>query len=711
MQNPVDIVLEKSGIRELNPVQKLALENGLLDKKAFVVSAPTASGKTLIAEIAMLKTVLEERKKAVYIVPLRALANEKYEEFKEKYGSFGIKIGISIGDYDQTDPWLANYDIIVVTSEKLDSLLRHGITWAHRIGLIIADEVHLIDSPERGPTLEVVLTRFKKSYNPKILALSATINNYKELAEWLDAEAVESDYRPVKLYRGVCLGNMVSFYPERFVKLDSDEPVKALVEDTLKKGKQVLFFISTRRNAESLAEKLGNVVREHVRKEKKELEKTGKQVLQALEKPTRQCEKLFHCICNGTAFHHAGLINEQRKIVESAFKDGKIKVIVATPTLAAGINLPAWRVVIRDTKRFGGFGMDYIPVLEIHQMMGRAGRPKYDKEGEAILIAKTEKEAEFLWENYIEGEPERVSSKLGVEPVLRTHVLALIASETIRTKQELMEFFSETFYAYQFRNLAELERTIGKVIELLKGFGFVKGETGEFVSAGSLGNSELVATKTGKRVSELYIDPLTANTLIKRMKRIEEEGSNDIGILYSVSNTIEMFPLLPVRKSDIEKINELLNKYEDFLPEKPPNPWDIEYEDYLKGIKTAFLFKEWIEEASEEEILERFGVTPGELRTRLMNIDWLLYSGYELGLLLNLRKTIREMKKIRIRVKYGVKEELLPLVRLRGIGRVRARMLYNNGITSIEKLRKIPLESLEKLTGKALAKQIKEQVE
>jgi len=139
--------------------------------------------------------------------------------------------------------------------------------------------------------------------------------------------------------------------------------------------------------------------------------------------------------------------------------------------------------------------------------------------------------------------------------------------------------------------------------------------------------------------------------------------------------------------------------------------WDIEYEDYLKGIKTAFLFKEWIEEASEEEILERFGVTPGELRTRLMNIDWLLYSGYELGLLLNLRKTIREMKKIRIRVKYGVKEELLPLVRLRGIGRVRARMLYNNGITSIEKLRKIPLESLEKLTGKALAKQIKEQVE
>lgn len=708
----VGLVLRKSGFLKLNPVQELAIKNGLLEGKNLVISAPTASGKTLIAEIAALQTVLEKRKKAVYIVPLRALANEKYQEFKSKYQDLGIKTAMSIGDYDKSDPWLGKYDIIIVTSEKLDSLLRHGISWVDQIGLVIADEIHLLDSPERGPTLEVVLTRLKSLGSSQILGLSATINNYQELAEWLEAKGLESNYRPVKLYRGVCFQGNVSFEPERFLSLPSEEPIEGLVKDTLERGKQILLFLSTRKNTEALAEKLGKLVKNYLGpKEKIQLQQAADRVLHALERPTKQCERLGKCIVSGTAFHHAGLTNEQREVIETIFKDGLLKVIVATPTLAAGINLPAWRVVIRDTKRFGGFGMDYIPVLEIHQMMGRAGRPKYDKEGEAILIAKTEREAEFLWENYIEGEPERISSKLGVEPVLRTHVLSLIASEVTRTMEELLDFFSRTFYAYQFRNLEEIRKLIGRIVEMLKGFGFLEGSPEEFSPASSLGDSRLKATRLGKRVSELYIDPLTANVLINRMKLAESQGTNDFGILYMISHTIEMLPLLSIRKSDIPKLNELLNLYEDFLPEKTPNPWDMEYEEYLQSIKTAWMFKEWIEEASEEEILERFGVTPGELRTRLTNADWLLYSAYELGLLLNLRKVMKEIKKTRIRMEYGVKEELLPLVRLKGIGRVRARLLYNHGLDSISKLRKIPLESLEKIIGKNLAKEIKEQVE
>jgi len=238
-------VLELSGFDKLNPVQRLALDSGLLDGKSLVVAAPTASGKTLIAEMAALETI-KSGKKVVYIVPLRALASEKYEEFKERYGPLGIKVAISIGDYDRSESWLANYDLIIFTSEKLDSLLRHGLPWAEQIGLVVADEIHLLNDPGRGPTLELVLTRLRQTSNPLILGLSATINNYQELAGWLEAEAVKSDYRPVKLYQGVCFDGKAKFIPKRSFSV-SDIPITWLSGQTLDKGKQALIFINTRR--------------------------------------------------------------------------------------------------------------------------------------------------------------------------------------------------------------------------------------------------------------------------------------------------------------------------------------------------------------------------------------------------------------------------------------------------------------------------------
>jgi helicase len=224
--NETNIVLKASGFKELNPVQRIALEKGL--DRSLVVAAPTASGKTLIAEIAAIKTV-NEGKKAVYIVPLKALAREKHEEFRKKYGPLGFRVGLSTGDLDSADPWLVKCDIIVTTSEKLDSLLRHGISWAGEIGLVVADEIHLLNDPARGPTLEMVLTRLM-DYNPRILGLSATINNYKELAEWLQAASVKSDYRPVKLFTGVCFDNEVTFVPERKYRISSSSALEELAQ-------------------------------------------------------------------------------------------------------------------------------------------------------------------------------------------------------------------------------------------------------------------------------------------------------------------------------------------------------------------------------------------------------------------------------------------------------------------------------------------------
>ena len=188
-------------IKELRPSQEKAIESGLFDGKNLVVCTPTASGKTLIAEMAMLKNIIENGGKAVYIVPLKALASEKYKNFKEKYGEL-INIGLSIGDLDSSDKGLGKYDLIC-TSEKLDSLIRHKSTWIEEIKVIVVDEIHLLNDVGRGPTLEILLTMLRQMIDAQIIGLSATIGNPKELSSWLDAKLVEDNWRPVELKKGV----------------------------------------------------------------------------------------------------------------------------------------------------------------------------------------------------------------------------------------------------------------------------------------------------------------------------------------------------------------------------------------------------------------------------------------------------------------------------------------------------------------------------
>ncbi len=725
----VGMVLKACGFPELNPVQQGAIDAGLLDGRNMVVAAPTASGKTMVAEIAMLRSVFAG-KKALYIVPLKALASEKHREFKEKYENMGFRIAMSVGDKDSSDPWLAGFDIIIVTSEKLDSLIRHGAPWLDSVGLVVADEIHLIDSPNRGPTLEVILTRLRQLINPQILALSATISNHKELAGWLDAKAIKSDYRPVKLYNGLFLLGKISWHPKKpALKLGADlPPVFEIAMDTLKRGKQSMIFVSTRKRAESLAEKLGDILNPMLKpQEKQQLVRLSHQISHALEHPTKQCERLARCLQRGAIFHHAGLVAKQRKLIEDSFRQGLIKIICATPTLAMGVNLPSYRVVIRDMKRFSSFrGMDYIPVLEIQQMMGRAGRPAFDSEGEAILIANSSGEAKKLWEQYIHGEPEKIISKLGVEPVLRMHALSLIATENGTTKDSLLEFFSKTFYAFQYKDMGALAGEIDKVLEMLKGFKFIEfgapgGEDmGDFKSASSLvskGSEEIRPTRIGKRVAELYIDPLTANHIIESLSKMQSrKKANDISILHVISRCLEMKPGLSVRKKDMESEDGadtlhdfLLEQHKDLICEIP-NEWDIEYDEFLREMKLTWMFSEWMHEAGEDALLEAFGVTPGELRARLEMSDWLFYSMQELGLLMNMLDIIKHVRKTRLRIKYGIKEELLPLIKLRGVGRVRSRMLFDRGLKSLHTLRKAPVTSIAQIVGPNVAKDIKRQL-
>ena len=204
-------VLKKEKITELRPAQEKAIQAGLFKGKNLLVCTPTASGKTLIAEMAATKNILEGKGKTIYIVPLVALATEKYKEFKRKYEHL-FKIALSIGDYDRSETQLIDADLIICTAEKLDSLIRHHSPWLKFVSLVVVDEIHLMNDVRRGPTLEIIITVLKKVLpNIQIIGLSATIGNPAELAEWLNAELVLDTWRPVPLKKGVYLQGEIEF--------------------------------------------------------------------------------------------------------------------------------------------------------------------------------------------------------------------------------------------------------------------------------------------------------------------------------------------------------------------------------------------------------------------------------------------------------------------------------------------------------------------
>ncbi len=200
-----------SSIVELRPAQEKAVKAGLLDGKSLLICTPTASGKTLIAEMAALKTILEHGGKVIYIVPLIALAQEKYREFKKKY-EHDFKIAISVGDFDSAEGHLIDYDLIITTSEKLDSLLRHHAPWVMFTKCLVIDEIHLLNDVSRGPTLEILITIMRRVLKSvQIIGLSATIGNPKELANWLHATLVTDSWRPVPLHQGILLDSEIDF--------------------------------------------------------------------------------------------------------------------------------------------------------------------------------------------------------------------------------------------------------------------------------------------------------------------------------------------------------------------------------------------------------------------------------------------------------------------------------------------------------------------
>ncbi|MBP1985845.1 ATP-dependent DNA helicase [Halolamina salifodinae] len=735
--------LEGEGVEALYPPQAEAVEAGVTDGENVVAAVPTASGKTLIAELAMLSAV-ERGGTALYIVPLRALASEKKTEF-ERWEEYGVTVGVSTGNYESDGEWLGSRDIVVATSEKVDSLVRNGASWIDDLSCVVSDEVHLVDDRNRGPTLEVTLAKLRRlNHDLQTVALSATVGNAPEIADWLDAELVDSDWRPIDLKTGVHFGNAINFADgsQREVSVDSGgKQTPALVDDTLDEGGSSLVFVNSRRNAESAASRLGGVTSEHLTDEERgELRELATAIRDVSD--TATSDDLAECVAKGAAFHHAGLSSEHRDLVEGAFRDRLIKVIAATPTLAAGVNTPSRRVIVRDWRRydpeFGG--MKPLDTLEVHQMMGRAGRPGLDPYGEAVLLASNNDTKEELFERYVNGEPEPVRSKLAAEPALRTHLLATVASGFANTREDLLEFLDNTLYAVQSAGNAQLETVTDTVLDYLEANEFVERE-----------GDTITATEIGHTVSRLYLDPMSAAEIIDGLRdaagetgrdrqygsrggldrdadadadesagfttandlldegalengdgeekdeqsaEAEEadadaDGTDDVsalGLYHLVSRTPDMYQLY-LKSGDRDEYEEVLFERETELLGRTPLEYDdVAFEEWLSALKTARMLEDWASEVDEDRIAERYEVGPGDIRGKVDTAEWLLNAAERLAGELDLPNvvSVREAKK---RVEDGVREELLDLTSVRGVGRKRARRLFEAGIESRADLR------------------------
>ena len=691
----------------LYPPQELALSKGVMNGNNILVTTPTSSGKTLIGLMGMIN-ILNKGKKVVYLTPLKALATEKLYEFKiirnlSCFKNRKVNIAISTGDYDSYGTELIDKDIIILTNEKMDSILRHDANWIFDVGLFIIDEIHLLTERERGPTLEIILTKIKlMPQKPQIIGISATVSNSDDVADWLRCEQIQSKWRPTELIEGVynygkvTMNNGTAFEIDNIGVVDnSTSGIISLAMDSITNdGGQSLVFAETRKRTVSLAKKTSETVSKFLdRSSKLSAHKIGVEILKQGD-DTELNRTLSSTVTKGVGFHHAGLGIKSRQIVENAFRNGIIKILFATPTLAAGVNLPARRVVIASIFRYDYAYGGNIPlsILQYKQLCGRAGRPAYDKYGEAIIIADSRTNPEDLYNHFVLGEPEPIISQLMSESALRVHVLGVIASRPKILKSELLYFFQETFLS-KYHGNESISFEIHSLLQYLSDEGLI-----------IMRNELLMATTLGKRISLLYIDPKTGIHFKKNLDNYNSNKINDgTNFLHWICDSYDFYPRLTLRQNEIEYFERMFEKHK-------LSSYGLSNYDY--SLKNLIILLEWIDESSEANLNEKIGVEPGDLYRMVETTYWLSYCLYEIAKLIGRKDLLAEINILRLRIRHGIKSELIPLIQLEGIGRIRARSLYKAGITNVNQIDKISeskLGSIPKI-GVKLARKLKNQI-
>lgn len=664
-------------IKEFNPAQKAVIESGYLeDKSNYIISIPTASGKTVLGILPALKTILNGGK-AIYAAPLLSIQNEKVKEFKA-FEEHGIKVG--------KHP--SNSDLSVMVFESFDALTRFSWNVLREVDTLIIDEFHMIGEYSRGPTLESAITR-AKIINPslRIIALSATLKNIDEIEQWLDGKTVEHNYRPVPLNKEVLDAEM-------FNTKNKNDVIVKIVEKAIEDNSQALSFVSTRRFTESLATYVAKKIDKKTTKEQKQkFKQVADKLLEVPKKkgslPTTTCLKLAEAAEKGVVFHHAGLFNEQKEIIEDEFRKGNILMITATPSLMYGVNLPSKYVVIRDHTRWTSNGPASIPVFDYEQMSGRAGRPQYDDVGYSYLIAKTMDEAFDLEARYVNGEIELTNSKLiDNKDAIYKQIIAQIASSLSKNLDDLNDFFGKTLYGFQMKNNPSMSMFAQDSLnwELESALEFL------------LQNGIIRATPEGLKTTDFGNLIAKSNYTVETAVKIKEyvstmEKLNPAEMIYALAETPDL-PLISFKgRKSKDPVRDKLSECGLFAV------------DIGNPEATTVSLIEWIDERNEYEIENAYNVYSASTRRSAYEASRLVKFAKNTLEVLGNYSNLKDMDYLSARLYYGVKEDIIPLVvGVKRLGRKRARLLMKTFGDNLSEASEKELQKVEGIGSKLAGK-------
>lgn len=664
-------------IKEFNPAQKAVIESGYLeDKSNYIISIPTASGKTVLGILPALKTILNGGK-AIYAAPLLSIQNEKVKEFKA-FEEHGIKVG--------KHP--SNSDLSVMVFESFDALTRFSWNVLREVDTLIIDEFHMIGEYSRGPTLESAITR-AKIINPslRIIALSATLKNIDEIEQWLDGKTVEHNYRPVPLNKEVLDAEM-------FNTKNKNDVIVKIVEKAIEDNSQALSFVSTRRFTESLATYVAKKIDKKTTKEQKQkFKQVADKLLEVPKKkgslPTTTCLKLAEAAEKGVVFHHAGLFNEQKEIIEDEFRKGNILMITATPSLMYGVNLPSKYVVIRDHTRWTSNGPASIPVFDYEQMSGRAGRPQYDDVGYSYLVAKTMDEAFDLEARYVNGEIELTNSKLiDNKDAIYKQIIAQIASSLSKNLDDLNDFFGKTLYGFQMKNNPSMSMFAQDSLnwELESALEFL------------LQNGIIRATPEGLKTTDFGNLIAKSNYAVETAVKIKEyvstmEKLNPAEMIYALAETPDL-PLISFKgRKSKDPVRDKLSECGLFAV------------DIGNPEATAVSLIEWIDERNEYEIENAYNVYSASTRRSAYEASRLVKFAKNTLEVLDNYSNLKDMDYLSARLYYGVKEDIIPLVvGVKRLGRKRARLLMKTFGDNLSEASEKELQKVEGIGSKLAGK-------
>jgi len=618
----------KFPFENFNPVQS-GLFN-VYDKDAnFIVAASTSAGKTVCAEMLISHEIRVNKNKAIYLSPLKSLSQEKLDDWIGEHHFSDLKVSICTGDYRLTQnrvKELNKSDVIIMTSEMLNSSSRNYKSeknqWLQSVGLVAIDESHLLGVPGRGDHLESGIMKFTEAnQRARMLMLSATMPNVDEVGRWLHYLNDRSTYLLESTYRPCKLNIHYEQYWEEF-NYDENERKKVWLTCQLVKkypNDKFICFVHTKRTGEMLLDFLGNM--------------------------GIRCD-----------YHNANLSKENRIKIEKQFReDPNLRVIVATSGLAQGLNMPARRVVILGVHR----GLVEVEVHEIIQEAGRAGRPQYDKEGDAYILLPKKK---FEYHKNRLEQPVYIQSQMKDPKVLAFHLVSEIHHGTIRSLEDVSDWYNRTLAHFQNNTLDE--EVVDKVMQHLIYSGCVKEEDGEFK-----------VTSTGTVASMFYYSPFDVADLYKNFNVLFKNGKADHELWLAMAlGNIDSQRMGIVNTAEREEMDGFFNdvsggKLEKLLSPKGP---------FTPGaMKAGYCFLQLLHGASSRNlnnimrVLQMdFGRT-AEVLTALdsMSGKW----GQE-----------QFFRELGLRMAYGVTSELVDLIQLKGIGKVKAKKLYDAGMKQLQ---------------------------